>query len=291
MAKTPLNRRGTGILILALVFLILLTLLYIIEEINKKTAVKPPVATREKKISTEKKTELPEFVLGKKQGHGRIAIILDDVGWNPDIIGKIKKIDVPLTLSILPDSPFGLKIAQQMSGEKNVDIFLHIPLEPESSMTETNLAQNFLTTKMSNKQIEEKIDDYFARFGPYITGVNNHMGSKFTTDREKMEILLRKIKEQKLVYVDSLTSKKSVGYTLAREMGVPSTKRDIFLDNSSEYSEISRNLEEAAKIAEQKGVVVAIGHARTNTLKVLEEKIPELKKQGYQFIPISEAIK
>ncbi len=144
---------------------------------------------------------------------------------------------------------------------------------------------------MTDEEIKQKVDDYLIKFGPYIKGVNHHMGSRFTADREKMEVLLQEIKDKKLMYVDSLTSKKSVGYLLAKEMGIPSTKRDIFIDNSPRYSEISSKLEEATKIAAQKGTVVAIGHARTTTLSALETIIPELKKQGCQFLLITEVTK
>lgn len=287
------TKKGT-IVILFLVLLILLTILFLIEEIKKQRPQKKVnEITHEEKIKVEKEKEIENCVpLPKKRQCGKIALIIDDVGWNPEIVSKITKLNVPLTLAILPDSPFGLKIAQQLSGRKNLEMILHVPLEPEvNSSSETRLMQGFLTISMSNEEINKKIDEYFEKFGPYITGVNHHMGSRFTTDKEKMEILLQKIKEKKLIYVDSLTAKESVGYLLAKDMGIPSTKRDIFIDGSSEHSEIANCLEKAAKIASQKGMVVAIGHARTSTFTVLEQKIPELKEQGYQFLLISQVIK
>ncbi len=211
------------------------------------------------------------------------------MGWNPEILTELRNLNIPLTLSVLPDSPFGLKIAQQAAKSKNFEVFLHIPLQPESSRNDTGISQSFITTDMNRKEIEEKFDYYFENFEPYISGVNHHMGSKFTTDQEKMEILLEKIKEKKLVYIDSLTAANSVGYKIAKKMNIPSGKRDIFIDNSADYEQIAMAIEKAAKLAETR-TIIAIAHSRSTTVEVLKNKIPELKQQGYQFIFASKAI-
>ncbi|MGC8805700.1 MAG: divergent polysaccharide deacetylase family protein [Candidatus Ratteibacteria bacterium] len=244
----------------------------------------------EKHIKFEEKkipTNLPE----KTKGTGQIALILDDVGWNPDIVNHLKKIQIPITLAILPDSPFGYQIAKQLSNKPDVELLLHIPLEPENLSAETKIATGFLTTGMGNEELREKMDAYLKKFEPYIVGVNHHMGSKFTANQEKMEVILEEIKGKNLVYVDSLTSKQSVGYNLARQMGIKTGKRDVFIDNSNEFDEISRSIEKALLLAKEKGTVIVIGHARTTTLKILEDKIPEIKNEGYTFIPITKALK
>lgn len=286
-----INKRGTGTCILFLSFLILVTVLFILEEIKKPSIPKTQKPSIEKETLEKKEKIFPEPIPAKKpETYGKIVLIIDDVGWNPDIIASIKRINAPITLAILPESPFGLKIAKQISKNKNVQIILHIPLESENLSENTKISQEFLTTKMTDEEIKEKTDEYLTRFSPYIAGVNNHMGSKFTKDSEKMEAFLEKIKEKKLVYVDSLTTKDSVGYSLAKKMGIPAVKRDVFIDNSADYEEISTSLERTAKMSIQKGTIIAICHARQQTLKVLEDKIPQLKEQGYKFILISDAV-
>ncbi len=282
--KKFINKRGSGLLILFLIFLILLTCLFITEQIKKKPYPEK-IVTEKKIIAPEKKEISYEGTSSKK---GKIAIILDDVGWNPDITVHIKRIQVPLTLAILPDSPFGLRIAKNLSGKQNIELLLHIPLEPERTDSDTSISGSFLTVSMDDDEIKNRIDEYFEKFGPYIVGINNHMGSKFTQNQEKMDLLLKEIKEKKLIYVDSLTTQKSIGYSEAKKIGVRSIKRDIFLDNSSEPEEIVQGLLMAGKIAKKKGSAVAIGHARANTLKVLEEKLPEMLKEGYSFVSITQ---
>jgi polysaccharide deacetylase 2 family uncharacterized protein YibQ len=285
--KKNSHRGNTGILVLFLVFAVLLTSLFILEEWKKKgKPLKLPELP-----APEQPVKIKEKLQEKFKGAGRIALIIDDVGWNPDIVGQVKRIQTPMTLAILPDSPFGLKIAKELSKKQGIDLILHIPLEPECTNTNTKLLQGCLTTRMDNEELKLKIDTYIDRFSPYIVGVNHHMGSKFTTNEEKMEVLLKEIKEKNLVYIDSLTSTKSVGYTMAEKMGIKTARRDVFIDNSSDYEQICKTLDEVANIAREKGTVIAIGHARTNTIKALEEKIPELKEQGYQFVPISKVVR
>jgi len=284
-------KKGAGILILLLTFFILLTVLFILNEIKRKTfPQKPHEQILHRYIPQAEKKSTPEIDLKKFGSIGKIVLIVDDVGWNPDIVARVRKINIPLTLAILPDSPFGLRIAQQISKDKKIDAILHIPLEPENSGYETNISHAYITTDMSDSEIREKVNQYIEKFRPYISGINNHMGSKFTADKQKMEVLLQEIKGKKLTYIDSLTSTKSVGYRLSKQMGIPALKRDIFIDNSSDYLEIWKNLEAAAKMSETKSTVIAIGHARPTTLKVIEEKIPELISQGYQFVLIKEVI-
>ncbi|MCM8822095.1 MAG: divergent polysaccharide deacetylase family protein [Candidatus Omnitrophica bacterium] len=284
------SKNGSGILILFLVFLIFLTLLFLLQETKKKEpSVKTHKFVPKKMFSKTEETSIQPHPSKETRRNGKIALIIDDVGWNPDIIAWVKKINVPLTLAVLPDSPFGLKIAQQASNGKNIQIILHIPLEPENPGDEKKTSKTYLTTSMSKEEIAEKFDEYMKKFAPYVCGVNHHMGSKFSANQEKMEILLQKIKEKNLVYIDSLTTSKSVGYSLARQMGIPASKRDIFIDNPSDYAEIVKTFESAARMAEKKEMVIVIGHARTTTLKALENKVPELEKQGYKFIPITQA--
>ncbi|MCM8815247.1 MAG: divergent polysaccharide deacetylase family protein [Candidatus Omnitrophica bacterium] len=289
--KKASNRKGSGVLILLLVFLILVTFLFILQEVKEK---KPQIKTYKpgkEEILQETEEKLIQKPSFKKAVRGaKIALILDDAGWNPDVITWVKKIKVPLTLAILPESPFGLQIAKQIASLENTEAILHIPLEPENTRDETKASQEYLTTKMTNEEIVEKLEQYMKKFESYVCGVNHHMGSRFTANKEKMEVFLQKIKERNLLYIDSLTTSNSTGYTLARQMGIPAARRDIFIDNPAEYGEIIKTLDAAAKIAEKKGMVIAIGHVRTTTLKALNDKVPELERRGFQFIPVTQAV-
>ena len=113
------------------------------------------------------------------------------------------------------------------------------------------------------------------------------MGSLFTTDEDKMRILLEGIKEKNLFFVDSLTNSKSCGYKIAKELGIKAGKRDIFLDISSDPEEINKRIDELLKIAKEKGSAIAIGHAKIQTINVLKERIKDFEENGIDIVPVS----
>ena len=114
---------------------------------------------------------------------------------------------------------------------------------------------------------------------PYIKGVNNHMGSKFTQNKKYMKIVLNEIKKHHLFFVDSLTTNKSVGYKLARQMGIPALKRNIFLDATKDLNDIKARIETLKRWAKAKRKLVVICHPYLTTLMALKEALPELKKE------------
>lgn len=62
---------------------------------------------------------------------------------------------------------------------------------------------------MKKEEVERKVEDDINQI-PYVDGVNNHMGSMVTEDTELMRVILQKVKEKGLFFVDSHTTGKSV---------------------------------------------------------------------------------
>jgi polysaccharide deacetylase 2 family uncharacterized protein YibQ len=126
---------------------------------------------------------------------------------------------------------------------------------------------------------------------PYAIGVNNHMGSKITEDREIMEIVLEEIKGYNLFFIDSITTKDSIAYEVAQEMEIKSAVRSVFLDNENDMEYIKGQMLEVREAALREGEVIAIGHSRINTFYVLKVMIPELIRAGIEIVPVSELVK
>ena len=68
------------------------------------------------------------------------------------------------------------------------------------------------------------------------------------------------------------------------------TSRDVFLDNVNERTAIMNQLTTLARLAKKRGWAVAIGHDRSLTLQVIQERLPWLKEQGIELVTVKEII-
>ena len=216
------------------------------------------------------KKKIAPRVIEKKD---KVAIIIDDLGYNQDVLNYISQIKAPLTLAILPKLPFSRAIAEK-GRSLGQEIILHLPLEPEKE-TEY-LGPGAIMVNMGSKEIENIINEDLKTV-PYARGVNNHTGSKFTADSEKMKIVLQVLKNKNLFFVDSLVTPHSLGFKLARELGLPVAERDVFLDNDKEEEKIVSQLKELVKISHKNGRAIGIAHPSAITLKTLEKNLSLFK--------------
>jgi len=126
---------------------------------------------------------------------------------------------------------------------------------------------------------------------PFVTGVNNHMGSKITARRSLMRPILDVIKSQDLYYIDSRTQSNTVAYKMARDMGMPAAKRDVFLDSEQTYEFAVQQIYEAKEVADRTGSAIIIGHPYPTSLRALADEMPKLDVQGYRFVFASKLLK
>ena len=217
----------------------------------------------------------------------KAAFIIDDLGYETEVAKKMMELEYPIALSILPFLQYSEFTAEE-SKKNNKEVMLHLPMEPNNS--DANPGPGAIKSYMSEEEIRQAVRKCILDF-PYTIGVNNHMGSKITEDREIMEIVLEEIKGYNLFFIDSMTSKNSIAYEVAQEMGIKSAVRSVFLDNGNDMEYIKGQMLEVQKIALEKGEVIAIGHDRINTFYVLKRMIPELIRAGIEIVPVSELVK
>jgi len=191
--------------------------------------------------------------------------------------------DIPLALAILPGLPHSKEVALAAHSRGAV-VMLHLPMEPKSG--EANPGPGALTTAQDSVEIERLFDDAL-QWAPGAQGVNNHMGSRFTEDTERMKAVLTLIKRRGLFFVDSRTSPESAGFSLAREMALPTAQRDVFLDNERDVAAITGQIEELFKKAARRGHAVGIGHPYPETLEALRRALPRLHERGARVVPVT----
>jgi hypothetical protein len=218
----------------------------------------------------------------------RIAFIIDDIGSSISRAKAFLSLKMPMTFSILPKLPYSDLLAREIS-EEGREVMLHQPMEPYGQ--DIDPGPGALYTSYKDNEIEEIIEENLTQI-PQATGVNNHMGSKFTSCSNKVVEALKIIKQKNLFFVDSLTSSHSKAYKLARRLNMKSAPRNVFLDNSPELSDVRRQLGHLKQHALKHGEAIGIGHPHLSTLIALYDFKCELNEKGpmFELVSVSDLI-
>lgn len=219
-------------------------------------------------------------------GSPRLAIILDDLGNDRGVAQAIFAMQYPLTISVLPNHPHSVEIAQE-AHRRGFQVMLHLPME--SMRNERPEAQE-LRPGMSAGDVSSLVGDLLHAV-PDVAGVNNHQGSQSTADAALMDELMPELRERNLFYVDSRTTAATVAYDTAQRYGVRSGFRNVpFLDDVAEVSAVRKQLLLALRDARKKGDAIAIGHPHAATLQALRDVLPEARAQGVRLVFASEVV-
>lgn len=217
----------------------------------------------------------------------RIAIIIDDLGYQLNAGRRAIELPGPVAFAILPGTPQGRLLAQ-IASESGKEVLLHLPLE---AMDNRDFAEpGALMLDMSRTTFGDTFATAIATV-PFAVGVSSHRGSLLTRHPGHMGWLMEEIREREnLFFIDSYTTHESVALRIAAESGVTATKRDVFLDHNRSIEAVAQEFERLKSIARKRGSAVAIGHPFKETLEVLERELPKLREQGYELVTISELL-
>ena len=216
----------------------------------------------------------------------RIALIIDDLGADPEAAEELLALDAPLVFSVLPHLKFSRSIAKD-AAERGRVVMLHLPMEPKSQKAKPG--PGALLVKQGRDEILDVLRGDIASV-PGAVGVNNHMGSRFTESGAKAPVVMEELKRRGLFFVDSRTTAGTVAYRTAVEKGVPAAERDVFLDNDRDVNAISENIMTLADLAIKKGFAIGIGHPYPETIAALKASIPAVREMGVEIAPVTEML-
>ena len=218
---------------------------------------------------------------------GVIALIIDDFGYRNDHISNgFLELPGNLTYAIIPGHDYSQSFSKK-AYDAGYEIVVHMPME---NIGKTYGEEEYvLMSYFQEDEIKERINKSFSHL-PEAVGLNNHQGSRGTADVRIMTILAHEIKANKKFFVDSRTTRNSVAESTMRKYGVPTNKRDIFLDNDLDEEKIRTQMLKLADVAERKGIAIGIGHVKPQTLAVLQREIPDLQKKGFRFEFVSRLV-
>jgi len=216
-------------------------------------------------------------------GQPMIAIVIDDMGLDRKRSAEVMTLPGPLTLSFMTYAD-DLEKQTAVGRAHGDEIMLHMPMEPQARHVDPG--PNALLTGLGDDELRRRVIWGLNRIDG-IVGVNNHMGSKFTESAPGMTIVLEQLQARGLFFLDSRTTPHSVGLATARQMGVPTVGRDVFLDNFMTDPEVARELAQTEAIARKNGVAIAIGHPHDATIAELRAWLPTAAAKGFRLVPVS----
>lgn len=220
-------------------------------------------------------------------GRPVIAVVIDDVGV--DRPRALRMIDVPgpLTLSLMTYAE-GLPDLSSRARKAGHEVMAHLPMEPLDP--NENPGRGALRVNMDPATIRKTLASDLDPWSGYV-GINNHMGSKFTGDRARMDVVMAELKARGLLWLDSKTSAGSTGTSAARAAGVPFVERDVFIDNEQTVDAVLKQLGEAERIAKARGTAIAIGHPHDATREALLRWLPQMEARGIALVPVTEILR
>ena len=251
------------------------------DDLPKKPSASEPNAADSNSLHAALPPLPPELPPLKKLP--RVAIIIDDVGYDRQLAEKFIDLNAAFTIAILPHSPHQDTISR-IARARGLEIMLHLPMEP-MEYPEINPGPGTLLTSMSPDELLQVLDENL-RAVPHIQGVNNHMGSKLTTRSEQVYQVFSVLKRRGFFFIDSRTTEASVCQPSARLLQIPFAQRDVFLDHVHEPSFIRKQLRELVRIARNKGEALGIAHPHPSTYRILKEELPALRQQ-VEIVPAS----
>jgi uncharacterized protein len=221
-------------------------------------------------------------------GDGRpwVAVVIDDLGLDRKRSARTVALPGPLTLAWLP---YAHDVTQQatVARARGHEILLHLPMQPQGK---ENPGPNALTVDLSSTEIRKRVAHGLALL-PEAVGLNNHMGSRFTRDAAAMAPVVAELKERGQLFLDSRTALNSIAGDVAKAAGVPTTSRDVFLDNEPIPVAVAERLAETEALARKRGQAIAIGHPHDVTLDALEPWLRSLSARGLVLAPVSAIVK
>ena len=219
-------------------------------------------------------------------GNPRLAIIIDDLGYDRSAADAVLALGFPLTVSVLPHLPLSSELAEEAQ-RRGDQVMLHLPMESEADGAKPEDIE--LRVGMTAAQVDAALAGMLETV-PYAVGVNNHQGSRATADPELMRALMPALRQRGLFFVDSRTDAKTVAYDMAERAGVPAASRKVFLDDVAARGAILKQLNLAARDAQRDGFTIAIGHPRPATIAALAEGVPPLETRGIHLVFASDLV-
>jgi uncharacterized protein len=248
--------------------------------LHSPPALPPPVAARPAWL----RYAVPAPPTGNRP---LVAIVFDDLGLDRARTAEATRLRGPLTMSFMT---YAGDLGEQTEAARRAghELFLHVPMEAVDRHADPG--PHGLFTALSREENLARLRWGLGRIAGFV-GINNHMGSRFTSDAYSMIPVMEELRARGLVFLDSRTSPSSAGIRLAVAYGVPHAARDVFLDDDQTPAAIARQFARLEQAARQHGSAIAIGHPHDTTIASLMAWLTQLGEKGLALVPVSAVVR
>jgi polysaccharide deacetylase 2 family uncharacterized protein YibQ len=242
-------------------------------------------ATRKTRAPETLEKAMKPLPPGEEYGGRKIAVIIDDIGFDLRIVEELAGIKAPIAFAVLPLAPHAAEAAERLHSAGK-EILLHLPMEPHSYPVDKP-GKGALFADMTDEAIRKKIAEDLAAV-PHVSGVNNHMGSRFMEDEIRLAVMMQELAKRGLFFVDSRTTPGSRGREAAAKAGVRFAARAVFIDHTRGYSAALENLTHLPRLG-RTGTepLLMIGHPHPETVRALRDALAVWQNERVQAIPVS----
>jgi polysaccharide deacetylase 2 family uncharacterized protein YibQ len=221
-----------------------------------------------------------------RKSRGTLIFVLDDAGHNTWQLEPFLRLPGPVTVAVLPGLPHSAEAATMVRAAGK-ELILHQPMEAIDGL---DPGPGAIRADMDEATIRSIVRGNLSKL-PGAVGMNNHMGSKATSDVRVMTAVLDEARRAGIYFLDSLTIGDSVVHSVASLMRQTIWERSVFLDNTPDKASILHFIAEGTKVAEKRGYAIMIGHVWSSELaQTLTELYPQLVEQGFSLSTISKVM-
>lgn len=244
--------------------------------------------------STSTEGQWPSWVTGRHQetrsksqatSSPAIAVVIDDLGADAGRTRQAIALPGKFTLSFLPypETSYSLSHEARLAGH---EVIVHLSMQPVGSADPGPMA---LLVNLAAGELTRRVAWALERVSGY-DGANNHMGSSFTASRKALVPVMRELASRNMLFLDSRTTPLSQAENVARESGILTGSRDVFLDDDARAVAVERELKRVEQRARMTGSAIAIGHPHPETLAALKAWTADLSKRGFRLASLNEVL-
>lgn len=256
-------------------------------EQERSATIAPPPPPAPRKVEREPQWLRYAMPAPPADGRAMIAIVIDDLGLDRKGAEAAIALDGRVTLSFMSYAP-DLPRLTAAAHEAGHEMIVHVPMEPLDGHIDSG--PHSLLVRFDRDEILQRLRWDLDRFTGYV-GINNHMGSRFTSDPRGMTTVLDELHARGLLFLDSRTAASSVGNKLAAQLGVPHAARDVFLDDTISVPAIDAQLGVLERLAHKRGSAIAIGHPHAATIAALAAWLPTLAARHLVLVPLTAIVR